>query len=151
MGDIFNIESNDDSILHEYMSLPLPPPWRKIEKDSNVINVINDSSSKPNYPVYLNERTGEIVEIHPLKVALDDKNRNSQNFNQINDSNDSKHSKHNLTFNDFRCSWKEAGLFGDVDSFGLTLRFYDDLSTQIKFDGVNGVWFLAKLEVVDRL
>ena len=144
MGDIFNIESSDDSILHEYMSLPLPPPWSKIKKDSNVIN---DS----NYPVYLNERTGEIVETHPLKVALDDKNRHSQHFIQINDSNDSKHFKHNLPFNDFRCSWKEAGLFGDVDSFGLTLRFYDDLSTQIKFDGVNGVWVLAKLEVVDRL
>ena len=148
MGDIFNIESSDDSILHTYMSIPLPPPWRKIEKDSNVIN---ESPNKPNYPVYLNERTGEIVETHPLKVALDDKNHNSQHFIQINDSNDSKNSKHNLTFYDFRCSWKEAGLFGDVDSFGLTLRFYDDLSTQIKFDGVSGIWLLAKLEVVDCL
>ena len=78
-------------------------------------------------------------------------NDDDEDDNDSNDSNDSKNSKHNLTFYDFRCSWKEAGLFGDVDSFGLTLRFYDDLSTQIKFDGVSGVWLLAKLEVVDCL
>ena len=49
-------------------------------------------------------------------------------------------------YTDYRCMWKEVGLFGDTNSYGLTLRYFEDGSTEIKFDGVDGMWVSTQLE-----
>jgi len=47
---------------------------------------------------------------------------------------------------DFRCLWKELGLFGNVNSYGLTLRYFEDGSTVVRFDGLDGQWVFSQLE-----
>ena len=49
-------------------------------------------------------------------------------------------------YSDFRCLWKEKGLFGETNSYGLTLRYYEDASTDIRFDGVEGMWVATQLD-----
>jgi len=48
-------------------------------------------------------------------------------------------------YNDFRCMWKEFGLMGETNSYGLVIRYYPDGQTVIKFDGVEGKWHLSQL------
>jgi hypothetical protein len=47
---------------------------------------------------------------------------------------------------DFRCLWKELGLFGNVNSYGLTIRYFEDGQTVIKFDGLDGQWVFSQLQ-----
>lgn len=50
-------------------------------------------------------------------------------------------------YNDFHCHWKELGLFGDTNSYGLTIRYnIEDGSSIIKFDGVDAKWYMNALE-----
>ena len=49
-------------------------------------------------------------------------------------------------YQDFRCQWKEVGLFGDTSSYGLIIRYYPDGQTVIKFDGFDGKWLLSHLQ-----
>jgi hypothetical protein len=49
-------------------------------------------------------------------------------------------------YSDYRCLWKEKGLFGETNSYGLVMRYYEDGSTDIKFDGVDGMWVATQLE-----
>lgn len=49
-------------------------------------------------------------------------------------------------YSDYRCQWKEKGLFGETNSYGLMLRYYEDGSTDIRFDGVDGMWVATQLE-----
>ena len=49
-------------------------------------------------------------------------------------------------FVDFRCVWREAGLFG-IKSFGLVIRYFEDNGNiLVKFDGIEGEWRLSALE-----
>jgi hypothetical protein len=48
-------------------------------------------------------------------------------------------------YQDFRCMWKEFGLMGETNSYGLVIRYYPDGQTVIKFDGVEGMWHLSQL------
>jgi hypothetical protein len=50
-----------------------------------------------------------------------------------------------MKYTDFRCMWKEFGLMGETNSYGLVIRYYPDGQTVIKFDGVEGMWHLSKL------
>ena len=49
-------------------------------------------------------------------------------------------------FSDFRCIWKELGLFGDTKAYGLVIRYFEDGQTIIKFDGLDGKWHYSQLE-----
>lgn len=123
--------------------LPLPPPWREVEVGGR--------------KCYLNEVTEEVSEVHPLQAILDMKaSGNTQLVDNANEEQacemDNGHTEVNtLTLPDgphveFRCSWTEVGLFGDKNSFGLTLRYYSSHYTVIKFDGVDGAWTMSALE-----
>lgn len=50
-------------------------------------------------------------------------------------------------YNDFHCHWKELGLFGDTNTYGLTIRYnIEDGSSIVKFDGVDAKWHMNALE-----
>lgn len=50
-------------------------------------------------------------------------------------------------FFDYRCEWKDTGLFGERNAYGLTVRYFDDDGrTTIRFDGVDGAWHFSILE-----
>lgn len=52
----------------------------------------------------------------------------------------------NSEFIDFRCSWKESGVFG-IYTYGLLMRYFlDNGNTLVKFDGIEGEWQLGELE-----
>lgn len=59
------------------------------------------------------------------------------------------------SFADFRCYWKEVGLFGKVNSYTVLIRYYQDCSVDVKFNGIDGIWQYSHLEgpygVLDRL
>ena len=48
-------------------------------------------------------------------------------------------------YRDFRCQWKESGLFG-IQAYGMIIRFFTDGSTQVKFDGVDAEWIFTVLD-----
>lgn len=51
-----------------------------------------------------------------------------------------------LHHSDYRCEWQELGLFGNVNSFGLTIRYFANNDTFIKMDGVDSSWERAVVE-----
>lgn len=46
----------------------------------------------------------------------------------------------------YKCQWNERDCFGKVSLYGLTIRYYEDNSTLIKFDGIQGEWFYSSLQ-----
>ena len=50
-------------------------------------------------------------------------------------------------FYEFHCQWTERDLFGKVNLYGLTLRFYEEqLKTVIRFDGLVGEWVYSSIQ-----
>lgn len=50
-------------------------------------------------------------------------------------------------FYEFHCQWTERDLFGKVNLYGITLRFYDEQQkTVIRFDGLVGEWVYSVLQ-----
>jgi hypothetical protein len=47
---------------------------------------------------------------------------------------------------DYKCQWNERDCNGKVSLYGLTVRFYEDNSTLIKFDGIDGEWVYSALQ-----
>mmetsp|Transcript_11697 Transcript_11697/g.19579 ORF Transcript_11697/g.19579 Transcript_11697/m.19579 type:complete len:306 (-) Transcript_11697:155-1072(-) len=50
---------------------------------------------------------------------------------------------------DYHCQWSERDLFGKVNLYGLTLRYYyedNERRTLVKFDGLVGEWVYSKLD-----
>jgi len=82
-------------------------------------------------------------------------NNKTSNNHEIGDLNNSfsqesllpSHYAKGYKYNDFHCHWKELGLFGDTNSYGLTIRFnIEDGSSIVKFDGVDAKWYMNALE-----
>ncbi|KAJ1420794.1 hypothetical protein B484DRAFT_433427 [Ochromonadaceae sp. CCMP2298] len=46
---------------------------------------------------------------------------------------------------EYHCQWNERDLFGKVNLYGLTLRYYEDCRTLIRFDGLVGEWVFSTL------
>ena len=140
---------------------PPPPPWRR------VVNEIDQSVW------YINDTTSEQTTIHPLSRYHDEHNdtdtvtNNDADRDRRNPSDDIE----TLTATEnrrtgafvaggadgflppssnlqFRCTWKELGLFGDRQVFGLTIMYSaEDQKTLIKFDGIdNATWQYSSLE-----
>lgn len=50
-------------------------------------------------------------------------------------------------FYEFHCQWTERDLFGKVNLYGITLRFYEEQQkTVIRFDGLVGEWVYSVLQ-----
>lgn len=52
----------------------------------------------------------------------------------------------NDEFVEFRCNWKEKGLFGDTKAFGLVIRYSSSQKTMVRFDDVDAKWEFSQLE-----
>jgi len=62
-------------------------------------------------------------------------------------NNNAKTKAPTCAFYDYRCEWKDTGLFGERNAYGLTVRYFDDDGrTTIRFDGVDGAWHFSVLE-----
>lgn len=162
--------------VDNFNSYPLPPPWKKMgdiyvhditgeessehpfQRMKSLRNVLNNSNRSINYE----KDDNKIIETDlVLGINEDDKNNTSflserENF-QLNSfqntnlesslSNKNGKTKTKALYFDFRCHWKELNLFGEKQSFGLTIRYYDeDGRTIVKFDGLDGGWHLTTLE-----
>lgn len=132
-------------------SVPLPPPWRRDQDGS-----------------YVNEYTGEVSDRHPaqrfvpMSGALvpaapeEDPQQTGRPYHgevggegsQVTTATalTTTTSRKGVKSWDFRCMWKELGLFGNVNSYGLMIRYYEDGETVIKFDGLDGKWHFSQLE-----
>ena len=138
----------------DYLSLPIPPPWKKMfptEGASGTVYYDEEGSSKPQY---INDVTGVICAEHPMQTLwarILKQHEISVNESNLTNNNDetgksagvdievpssfgasdiiipapfsveidptqlsSSHKKMETPFVDFRCSWKECGLFGGV-------------------------------------
>jgi hypothetical protein len=54
--------------------------------------------------------------------------------------------KEGVPSTNYRCVWKESSLFGECNSYGLRIRYFDDQRTMVKIDGVDGEWILTQLD-----
>ena len=142
---------------------PPPPPWRR------VVNEIDQSVW------YVNDTTSEQTTIHPLSRYHDehnnvdaaatktdvDRDRRNPSDADIETLTATENRHRTATLADgaegflppssnlqFRCTWKELGLFGDRQVFGLTIMYSaDDQKTLVKFDGIdNASWQYSSLE-----
>lgn len=108
-------------------SIPLPPPWQVQEKADGSVE-------------YFNPVTCAVMDKHPLLRALEER------CVEVPEIDKQTAAKPSGNYSDFRCEWKEVGLFGDRNSYGLTLRYYDDGSALVRMDGVRGEWQMASLQ-----
>jgi hypothetical protein len=51
-----------------------------------------------------------------------------------------------IPFVDFKCLWKETSLMGEINCYGLTIRFFEDQQTMVRIDGIDGQWLFSALE-----
>ena len=153
----------------DYSTFPVPPPWVLREgsyhndvtgetiSEHPVQRALNRSASDklPGEP----ETKGEVDILPPEssetapngRPFLEIDTKASNNVTQLEpldtraaDKLTAKASRGKYT--DYRCMWKEVGLFGDTNSYGLTLRYFEDGSAEVKFDGVEGMWVATQLE-----
>jgi hypothetical protein len=143
---------------------PPPPPWKRDErKDGSV--------------VYVNDDTGEESNEHPLTrfgaalfapetTAAADASLDKDSGGPVDDNETltaTEHNRRHVVHNDragldgffpsssayqFRCTWKELGLFGDRQCFGLTIMYsVEDQKILVNFDGVDGAnWQYSTLD-----
>jgi hypothetical protein len=162
--------------VDNFDSYPLPPPWKKLG-DIYIHDITGEESTEHpfqrmlslrntlNNSKNINNENGDNKIIERglvLGINDDDKNKTSfqvsegDNFqlNTFQNTNleSSISNKHGKTkpkslYYDFRCHWKELNLYGEKQSFGLTIRYYDeDGRTIVKFDGLDGGWHLTTLD-----
>ena len=52
----------------------------------------------------------------------------------------------NSVYYDYHCQWNERDVFGNVSLFGLTIRYLENGTTMIRFDGIEGEWTYSALK-----
>lgn len=148
-----------------YLNLPLPPPWRRIytKASANDVKIVH----------YLNDITKDITDVHPFTRLIstlepgddedspkaDANDRNTLSATRTRESfNLQPETRSELTgtytsgtlcekYYEYRCLWKELGLFEDKNIFGLTIRFIiNDERTIVRLDGQNTDWDYVVLE-----
>lgn len=129
-----------------YEAVPLPPPWRLLASGQ-----------------YVNDITGEESNAHPFLRHIADKSAapeeedgesgtpgrpylGADTVAVASPSTAGTGKQNKLKHWDFRCTWKELGLFGNVNSYGLTVRYYEDGQTVVNFDGLDGRWHFSQLD-----
>lgn len=153
----------------DYSSLPLPPPWREHTTSGQYYNELTGESTSehPVQRALRNRSSGDKVRasgepemkgevaMQPSEsnngrpfLEIDTKTSNATQLVPLDSSAADKLAARASRgkYTDYRCMWKELGLFGDTNSYGLTLRYFEDGSTEIKFDGVEGMWVATQLE-----
>lgn len=141
-----------------YLSQPLPPPWRRIYKDT--------SSNGSQQLLYINDITKDVTSIHPFtkyvleqqQAGLDDSHFSDDD---INAAITQKKNPETVTDNkgidgngacrekksEFRCTWKDCDVFDDKSVFGLTIRIqHSDEESVVRFDGPTSFWNTVVLE-----
>ena len=126
--------------------MPLPPPWVVNPSGDGWLNQITQAVSLEHpwelfirakgIPPQSEEDGGVLLGRPPYEFGSDE----SRAVALVSDG----ASTRGLHW-DFRCVWKELGLFGHVNSYGLTIRYFEDGRTVIKFDGLDGKWMFSQL------
>lgn len=139
------------------LALPLPPPWVALPNNDGFLNEITKEQTKVHpFQRYVSsrrdlkapeedidcERPYYAVELDVSNTSLIEREQPSNAMTLISGGAPRKQQKHW----DFRCIWKELGLFGNVNSYGLTIRFFEDGQTVVNFDGLDGKWHFSQLE-----
>jgi hypothetical protein len=148
-----------------YLNLPLPPPWSRVNTkvSGNDVKIVH----------YLNDITKDVSDVHPFtrlisklqpgdnedSSKVDANNRNAPSATRAREScNLQPETRSEFTgtytsgglwekYFEYRCLWKELGLFEDKNIFGLTIRFLiNDERTIVRLDGQNAEWEYVVLE-----
>lgn len=146
-----------DSLLY---SFPLPPPWTRLNdgrflneitleiSSNHPLSILRDSifhdvspSNNIEKPKLASQPMEENNNLASLEISNIDPNLSFLNFSQ---GFVSKYT-HRGDGVEFRCSWKEINPNGTKYGFVLILKFFDDQSFEIRFDGVDGCWQMPKL------
>lgn len=146
--------------LEVVTALPLPPPWKcvdgiylnEITGETNekhpfvvALELLNESNNDPKNEVFLTNQ----------EVKGPDEGDSMLNTASLNNSNTLLTETMNMNtmsttntpqFVDFKCNWEKIGLFEDRDLFGLTIRYYENGVTCLKFDGANKEWIETVVE-----
>ena len=150
----------------EYEHFPLPPPWINSINENGEVEFYNhrtgEISSIHPFEAYKKKysmksssteatpstdaEAAPSVDTETVKNGIQSSKILDLSLNGATIRNKNNKSKSINNFVDFRCQWKESGLHGNINSYGLILRYFEDQSTQIKFDGVEGEWLLTALE-----
>jgi hypothetical protein len=126
----------------DFSTLPLPPPWRCVQRDDAVI--------------YINDLTGEETTTHPLAEyfadtgnADDTSTVEYKELQEVSPEEEEQHktNEHQHRYLPFRCEWKEVTLNGLAKAYGMDLLYFqDDKHFEITFDGVHASWILSKID-----
>ena len=135
-----------------FEAVQLPPPWRKTSE--GYLNEITGALS-PDHPFqrYVQGNAQQVSQPEeedgaagtPGRPYLAEKIQVAAMGADIGGSSSSSRPQ-KLRHWDFRCMWKELGLFGNVNSYGLTIRYYEDGQTVVNFDGLDGRWHFSQLD-----
>lgn len=141
-----------------YLNLPLPPPWRRVHPGDDV-SIVH----------YLNDITKDVTDVHPFTSLISKLQLGESEDSSIVDANDQTSrlrescnlqpetrsdftgiytpGTHCERYFEYRCLWKELGLFEDKSIFGLTIRFLiNSACTIVRLDGQNSEWEFVVLE-----
>lgn len=154
----------------DFASFPPPPPWFYNSMTNHYENQITgeqsqdhplkrfftnktnnnslDNSIKDNDELTLNIGSPESKRVTiNINEQVKNNNNNNANTNNVLIQESSFIPNKVSKYNDFHCHWKELGLFGDINSYGLTIRYnIEDGSSVVKFDGVDAKWYMNVLE-----
>lgn len=146
--------------------MPIPPPWR-LEGRTYVNDMTNERSQKhPLAILFPDEKQTTSLSDDKHSDVYDEDERilaridaglspespvdvsiRSSSVESSNTSSSSFSSKKDRgRFVDFRCLWKEVALFGSINAYGVLIRYYENKSVDIQFDGVDGNWKCSHLE-----
>ena len=149
---------------------PPPPPWRRVvNAEDQSVWYVNETTSEQTtiHPLsrYHNERN-DTDAVTSSGNHINDTDRDRRNHPSSSDDMDTltaTENRHHRTAAladgadgflppssnlQFRCTWKELGLFGDRQVFGLTIMYSpEDQKTLVNFDGIdNASWQYSSLE-----
>lgn len=155
---------------------PLPPPWRRVPEGDSVyfinemtqgrqtehplqgLQVLHFHPEESQLPgaadnehallgnstrTDISPPTAEIIIADDVETLTETQHKHRYDNNSVFAS-----SLSNFGNLQFRCEWKETGLFGDLQCFGLTIVYsVEHQKTLVKFDGIdNARWQYSLLE-----
>lgn len=135
----------------------------------NTIQIYDHHPDEKNDRLLLtNDENNDISNIHmdeeelnQLKQIADSVNANELSYNSNSDMENQQNNEISNMLNnnadedeilkqdkyvEFRCNWKEKGLFGNTNAFSLLIRYFADGRTAIQFDGIDGKWEYSTLQ-----
>ena len=120
--------TSDVNIQHEMSTESLTPPTSSDNVKDDVEVEVEGAHAAKTMP--------STIDLDKLGFTLDSALGDQQ----------SQKGNEKTTFTDFRCQWRESGLMGETNSYGLRLRYYNDGKTGVKIDGVEGEWTMTQMD-----